>query len=242
LPTSDAPPAKRYDTTVSVILPCYNEEPNVVRVASRASEVMAALVRDYEIIVVNDGSRDRTGEFADELARKDPHIRPVHHATNGGYGMALRSGFKAARMEHAFYTDGDGQFDIAEITRLLDLLGTADIISGIRQHRQDNFMRRMNGKGWSWLSQRMLRFRCKDVDAAFKLYKREIFDRIELKSTGALIVAETLGRAARLGYTIRTVPVTHLPRKAGAATGAKLSVIIRAFRELVRLRKDILSG
>lgn len=230
----------KYDIALSVFFPCYNEEANVQRVVRGAKEVLESLVSDWEIIVVDDGSKDRTGALADELAAEDSRIRVVHHSVNQGYGMALRSGFAAARKQYVFYTDGDGQFDMAELDRLLDIRDTADIISGYRRNRQDPFMRRMNAACWGWMVQRALRFRCRDVDSAFKLYKRAIFDRIHLQSTGALIDAEVLSRAVRLGYTIRTIPVTHLPRKAGTQTGAKLRVILRAFKELWRLRKDIL--
>ena len=236
---ADAKTPPRFRLGLSVFFPCYNEADNVQRVVRRAKEVLDRLVSDWEIIIVNDGSRDATAEIADRLAREDSRVRAVHHAKNGGYGMALRSGFAAATKEFVFYTDGDGQFDMAELDRLLELRDTADIISGYRKRRQDNFMRRLNAACWGFLVQRMLGFRCRDVDSAFKLYKREIFDRITLKSTGAMIDAEVLSRAARLGYTIRTTPVTHLPRVAGTQTGAKLGVILRAFKELVKLRRDI---
>ena len=202
--------------------------------------MLPKLVSDWEIIIVNDGSADSTGLIADRLACECNRLRAVHHRINSGYGMALRSGFSAAKKEYVFYTDGDGQFDIAELPKLLDLLGTADIVSGYRRNRRDSLIRRLNARCWGFLVQRMLKFRCRDVDSAFKLYRREIFDRIQLKSTGALIDAEILARAARLGYTIRTAPVTHLPRIAGTQTGAKLRVILRAFKELRKLRKDIL--
>lgn len=236
------PDTPRYDVSLSVFFPCYNEEANVERVTGACVEALTRYVRDWEIIIVNDGSKDRTGELADKLAAADKRIRVVHHNPNKGYGMALRSGFAAARKPYVFYTDGDGQFDMNELPRLLDKLGTADIISGYRSNRQDNFMRRVNAFCWGTLVKTLLRFRCRDVDSAFKLYKREIFDRIELKSTGALIDAEVLARATRLGYTITEVPVTHLPRKAGTQTGAKFSVILKAFKELLKLRKDILAS
>jgi glycosyltransferase involved in cell wall biosynthesis len=226
--------------SLSVFYPCYNEEANVEPLVRQSVDVLTRMVKDWEIIIVNDGSKDSTGPVADLLAAEDPRIRAVHHATNGGYGMALRSGFAAARKQYVFYTDGDGQFDMNELDRLLVRRDDADIVSGYRRNRQDPLLRRINAACWGWLVQRMLRFRCRDVDSAFKLYKREIFDRITLKSTGALIDAEVLARAARLGYTIVTVPVTHLPRKAGKQTGARLSVIFRAFKELLKLRKDIL--
>jgi glycosyltransferase involved in cell wall biosynthesis len=238
-PTGEAA-RPRFDVSLSVFFPCYNEQENVERVVRQAVGVLDELVSDWEIIVVNDGSADRTGAIADRLAAEDGRIRAVHHRANAGYGMALRSGFAAATKNYVFYTDGDGQFDIAELGKLLAMRDAADIISGYRERRRDSFLRRLNARGWGWLVQRVLRFRCRDVDSAFKLYRREIFDRIALRSTGALIDAEVLARATRLGYTIAATPVRHLPRLAGAQTGAKLRVIGRAFRELLGLRRDIL--
>jgi glycosyltransferase involved in cell wall biosynthesis len=231
----------KFDLSLTVFFPCYNEEGNVERVAKRAAEVLRGLVSDWEVILVNDGSHDSTGQIADRLVGEAPGVRAVHHQKNSGYGAALRTGFKSATKEYVFFSDGDGQFDIAEIEKLLELRGQADIICGYRANRRDNFLRRLNAACWGALVRRMLSFRCRDVDCAFKLFRREIIDRMELKSTGALINAEILGRAARMGYTIMSVPVTHLPRVAGRQTGAKLSVIFRAFRELRKLRKDIRS-
>jgi glycosyltransferase involved in cell wall biosynthesis len=236
---SSPPPQPKYDLSLTVFFPCYNEEGNVERVARRAAEVLRGIVREWEVILVNDGSRDRTGEIADRLVGEVPGVRAVHHQKNSGYGAALRTGFGSATKDYVFFSDGDGQFDIAEIEKLLELRNEADIICGYRAHRQDNFIRRLNAACWGKLVRWMLSFRCRDVDCAFKLFRREMFDRMELKSTGALINAEILGRAARMGYTIRSIPVTHLPRIAGKQTGAKLRVIFRAFRELRRLRKDI---
>jgi glycosyltransferase involved in cell wall biosynthesis len=231
----------KYDVSLSAFFPCYNEEGNVERVTRRAAEVLGGLVREWEILLVNDGSKDRTGEIADRLAKEIPGVRALHHAKNSGYGAALRTGFANATKDYVFFSDGDGQFDIAEITRLLDVRDQAGIISGYREHRQDNFMRRLNAACWGRLVRWMLSFQCRDVDCAFKLYKREMFSRMQLKSTGALINAEIFGRSARMGYTVKDIPVTHLPRLAGTQTGAKFSVILRAFKELRKLRKDIRS-
>ena len=229
-----------YDISLSVFFPCYNEAQNIEPLVDKTKKVLESVVADWEIIIVNDGSSDLTGEIADRLARADSRIKVVHHARNSGYGMALRSGFIAAEKQYIFYTDGDGQFDVSELPKLLEHISEADIISGYRRNRQDSFIRRLNAKCWGWLVQRMLKFRCRDVDSAFKLYKSEIFERITLRSTGALIDAEVLARATREGYTIMTVGVTHLPRSAGEQTGAKVGVILRAFKELLSLRKDIL--
>lgn len=231
-----------FNVSLSVFFPCYNEEANVEKLTRQTVAVLEGLASDWEIILVNDGSRDRTGALADALAKADGRVRVVHHATNGGYGAALRSGFKAARKDYVFFTDGDGQFDIRELKTFLERREEADILCGCRRHRQDKWIRKVNSACWAWMVQRVLDFRCGDVDGAFKLFRREIFDRIELKSNGAMISAEVLARASHLGYTMISLPVTHLPRTAGAATGAKISVILKAFKELLKLRKDIMGS
>jgi len=227
---------------ISVFFPCYNEEDNVERVVTEALDFLARNSDDFEIIIVNDGSSDRTGQIADELAADESRIRVVHHQANRGYGAALRSGFAAATKEMVFYTDGDGQFDIREIISLLPLIGEYDIVTGYRVNRRDGMFRKLNAFCWGKLVQKLLRFRCRDVDCAFKLYRRAIFDRMQLLSTGALIDAEILARATRAGYTTAEVPVHHRPRIAGRQTGARVGVILRAFKELLKLRKAILSA
>jgi len=236
---AESPRGRKY--ALSVFYPCYNEQDNVRRVVGEAMAFLPTVSNDFEIILVNDGSDDRTGEIIDALAAGDPRIRAVHHPANRGYGGALQSGFRAATKELVFYTDGDGQFDIAEMRPLLELIGRYDIVSGYRRRRRDSLVRRLNAWMWGRLVTWVLGFRCRDVDSAFKLYRREIFDRIEMKSTGALIDAEILARAGRMGYTLVEVPVSHRPRIAGSQTGARLGVILRAFKELLSLRKDIAS-
>lgn len=226
---------------LSVFLPCYNEEGNIRRVVEEVLAFLPSIADDFEIIIVDDGSRDRTGQIADELAAGDPRIRAVHHASNRGYGGALQSGFRAAAKPWVFQTDGDGQFCIADLARLLPLSRQYDIVAGYRQRRQDNRLRRLNAWLWGKLVQRLLGFRCRDVDGSFKLYRREIFDHVELRSMGAMISAEVLARAVRAGYTLAEAPVRHRPRIAGRQTGANLRVILRAFKELWKLRGSILA-
>lgn len=230
----------RSPLSISVFFPCYNEEANVERTTRAALKALQRISADFEIIIVNDGSRDRTGEIAERLAKEHPQVRAVHNNPNLGYGGALQRGFRESKKPWVFYTDGDGQFDFEEIDLLLPLLDRYDIVSAYRLNRVESFMRKFNAFGWTTLVNLVLGLRLRDVDCAFKIYPRRLFDEIEMKSMGALIDAEILSRASRLGYTIGQVGVHHYPRVAGSQTGAKLRVILRAFRELFRLRRDII--
>lgn len=228
--------------SISVFFPCYNEQENVERTVNDALSVLEQLGADFEVIVVNDGSSDDTARIADEIARRDSRVKVVHHATNLGYGSALQSGFKAATKDLVFYTDGDGQFDIKEMPPLLELMQQHDIVSCYRLDRKDPIVRKINAWCWTKLVCLLFRLKIRDIDCAFKLYKREIFDNIELSSTGALIDTEVLARATRKGYSITQVGVHHYPRTAGEQSGANLAVILRAFKELFKLHKKIRTG
>ena len=197
------------------------------------------LADDFEIIIVNDGSHDGTGELADALAAEHAEVRAVHNHPNLGYGGALQRGFREATKDWVFYTDGDGQFDFEEISGLLPLLETYDIVSAYRVNRCDSMIRKINAWAWTTLVNLVFGMRIKDIDCAFKIFPRELFDRIEMRSMGALIDAEILAKAANLGYTIGQLGVHHYPRGAGEQSGANFKVILRAFVELFRLRKHI---
>jgi len=226
--------------SLSVFFPCYNEKDSVRSLTEKALSVIAEICSDYEIILVDDGSSDGTSELADQLAEQYPAVRVIHHRHNKGYGAALQSGFRAATKEYVFYTDGDGQFDIAELPKLLPLIQTYDIVSAYRIRRQDNMARKINAFCWTKLVCFLFNLKLKDIDCAFKLYKRDIFDHIEMHSTGALIDTEILARAQRKGYRMTQIGVHHYPRLAGQSTGANIKVILRAFKELFKLRKEIL--
>ena len=228
--------------SISVFFPCYNEQDNVERTIEQAITVLKKLGADFEVIIVDDGSSDATGQIADEISRRDGRVKVVHHHPNLGYGAALQSGFKAATKELVFFTDGDGQFDISEMPPLLELMEHYDIVSCYRLDRRDPIIRKINGWCWTRLVCLVFGMKIRDIDCAFKLYKREIFDKIELSSTGALINAEILARAVRKGYRVTQKGVHHYPRTHGAQTGANLQVILRAFKELIKLQSRIRSG
>jgi glycosyltransferase involved in cell wall biosynthesis len=217
-------------------MPAYNEEANI---GPQVLDVLAALqplASDYEVIVVNDGSRDRTGQIVKDLRAQHPQVRLVEHPKNQGYGAALYTGFTNAKKELVFLTDSDRQFDLSDLPRLLPLLANADIVAGYRNPRRDPPMRVLNGIGWSMLVTLLFGYTARDIDCAFKLCKREILDHITLESRGATFSAEFLVRAKRAGYRIVEIGVSHHPRRAGSQTGARPDVIIRAFRELFRMR------
>ncbi len=226
-------------SSLSVVLPAYNEEANVESAVEGVSSVAQQLGMDYEIILVNDGSADRTGEIARELMQRIPNFRLVEHYPNRGYGGALRAGFAAAMGDLIAFVPADNQFDFREISRLLECLDEADIVSGYRAERQDTFIRKLNGFGWNTLVRLLFGYLCRDIDCGFKLFRREVLERVTIVSDGAMIDTEFLAGARARGFRIAEVPVTHLPRVAGEGTGANLKVIAKAFRDLVRFRQRL---
>jgi glycosyltransferase involved in cell wall biosynthesis len=221
---------------LSIVLPAYNEEENAEAAVVHVSEVAQGLGIDYEIILVNDGSADRTGDIGRELEQRMPNFRLVEHYPNRGYGGSLKAGFAAATKELIAFTPADNQFDFREITLLLERIDEADIVSGFRADRQDTAIRKLNAFLWNTLIQVLFGRLCRDIDCGFKLFRRELLDHVHIESDGAMIDTELLAGAKARGYRIVDVPVTHLPRVAGEATGANLMVIARAFRDLVLFR------
>ncbi len=217
-------------------MPAYNEEPNVAAALERVSSVLKSLDLDYEIILVNDGSRDRTGEIAKGLVGKLPRLEVIEHYPNRGYGGALKAGFAKATKEWIAFIPSDNQFDFAEIRQLLARTANADIVSGYRASRRDPLIRKLNGLGWNSVVRLLFGYLARDIDCGFKVFRRDILNHITLDSNGAMIDTELLAGAKLRGYRIDEVPVTHLPRLAGNPTGANVRVIVRAFRDLFRFR------
>ncbi len=221
---------------LSVVLPAHNEEATVGDVVQEVHRTLAEWDMQSEIILVDDGSTDRTGEIGHALAARIPSLRVVQHAPHRGYGGALKSGFAAARGEWIAFYPTDKQFVFREIGMLLARVGEADIVTGYRAARRDHALRRLNALGWNLLVRGLFGYLCRDIDCGFKLFWRGILDQVELASDGAVIDTELLAGAVARGYKIAEVPVTHRPRQAGRATGARLGVILRAFRDIVRFR------
>jgi glycosyltransferase involved in cell wall biosynthesis len=222
--------------SISAVLPAFNEEQVIAASVAAMVKTFEAIGADYEVIVVNDGSRDRTAEILTRLGQENPCVRMVSHERNQGYGAAVWTGFISATKDLVFLTDGDKQFDVDELSLLLPMMDGADMVIGYRHKRADPPLRLLNAWGWKLLVNGLFGYTARDIDCAFKLFRRRILDRVDVHSRGATFSAEFLIKARRLGYVIRERAVSHYPRPAGQATGAKPAVILRAFRELWHLR------
>ena len=221
---------------LSVFFPAYNEEANVRATTERILQVLPNLAEQYEVLIVDDGSRDSTGSIADELSDGNPAVRVIHHATNRGYGGALRTGFYNCRYELIAFIDGDGQFDIGELPQFLASSRDHDLVIGYRVQRRDSLMRTINARAWGTLIRLVFGLNVRDIDCAFKLIHRSVLRRLpRLQSDGAMISAELLVRSRNAGLRISEVPVRHYARQAGEQTGANVRVIIKAFWDLFGL-------
>ena len=228
--------------SISAVLPAYNEEAIIERTVRHVAGVLVGLTTDFEVIVTNDGSRDSTGAVLEDLRERAPelHLRVVTHEHNRGYGAAVASGFDAAGKELVFLTDGDKQFDVAELASFLPVMDAkTDLVIGWRRNRADPLMRKLNALGWKTLVNLLFGYTARDVDCAFKLFRRRVWESMTVHARGATFSAEFLIKARRFGFSLKEMPVSHFPRTAGSPTGARMDVIVRAFVELFRLWRNL---
>jgi glycosyltransferase involved in cell wall biosynthesis len=220
----------------------FDEEANVGTLLEHALALAPRLADEFEVIVVDDGSRDGSAAVVRAIARRDARVRLLQHPRNRGYGAALRSGLRAARGEWIFFSDADLQFDLGEIEQLLAHTDEFDIVAGHRAPRRDPAGRRVLAWGWGLLVRGLFDLRVRDIDCAFKLFRRSVIDALEMASIGAFVNTEILVRARSAGFRIREVPVSHRPRPAGRAKGASPRVVWRAMVELSTLYRDLTRG
>jgi glycosyltransferase involved in cell wall biosynthesis len=238
-PTASVPPSGRRAPTslhsLSVVLPCFNEEDNVAAAIRNAIEAAAMTSESYEIIIVDDGSTDDTARIAREFIESDAHVRLIVHTRNRGYGDALRSGIAAARMGWVLLADADLQFDLRELTDFVPLTRDADALWGRRILRQDRILRRASAAAWNRLMRTLFDLPVHDVDCGFKLIRGDLLRRFDLQTSGAMISTELVVRCQAQGARFAELGVHHHPRVAGDETGGEPHVILRAFRELTRM-------
>jgi glycosyltransferase involved in cell wall biosynthesis len=205
--------------SLSVVLPAYNEQDNIVRAVMRAVEVLPTLARDWEVIVVDDGSSDKTAEImASVVSEHYPNVRLLRHPTNQGYGAAIRSGFSRARHDLVFYTDSDNQFDIGELRYTLPIMRDADVVVGFRVYRYDAPIRLALSWAYNRLVRVLFRVRVRDVDCAFKVFRREVIDKISIETDNFFVDTELVAKARKWNFRIVEKGVRHYPRSAGETT------------------------
>ena len=225
---------ERLPDSLSVVLPAYNEEAVIATTVRRVHDVLASLRLDkFEVLVVDDGSRDGTAAACEDVARELPEVRVIAHQVNRGYGAALRTGFEAARGSAVFLMDTDGQFDPADLHQLLEHWDGNTVVCGYRARRSDPAARRAYNRAFFTIVNARIGRTARDINCGFKLFPRAV--GVGLTSDGALISTELLLRARDSGCTIVDVPVSHSPRLTGSPTGANPRVVLRAFAELWQL-------
>lgn len=223
-------------SSLTIFMPAYNEESNIQRVVQEAARAAKPLAKRYEVLVINDGSKDKTAEKVRKLQEKDSHIRLISHEENLGYGAAVKTGLKNAGMDWIFFTDSDGQFNFRELGDFVKNRSKADLIIGYRRKRQDPLHRIIVAQILLKIWNRVLfGLKVKDVDCAYKLFKRDVAKKIILETESAITVTEFLVRAKKKGYTFYEIPVVHYPRRHGTQTGGNIGVIFKAARESLHL-------
>ncbi len=221
--------------SISVVLPAHNEGKNLPILLPEAVLVLNSLKLDYEIIVVDDGSTDNTKEVVEDFVKKEGRVRLISHPKNLGYGAALTTGFRASTRDLVFFMDSDRQFEIKDITKLLPYVRSFDIVAGFRTVRQDPWYRVMIGRTYNLMVITLFSVKLRDIDCAFKIYHREVLDKINFETIGALVNTEIMLKAQIMGKSVKEVGVNHYPRVAGKQSGANPKVIIKAFFETILL-------
>ena len=219
--------------SVSAFFPCYNDERTIADLVREADAQLRCVADDYEIIVVNDGSRDRSAAVLAELAGQMPRLKVVTHPVNRGYGGALRSGFAASTKELVFYTDGDGQYDVKEIPIMLALLvDDTDFVNGMKMARSDPAYRVFIGNLHKFVTRWAFWLPIDDVDCDYRLIRRSVLDRIDLHSNSGSICVELVKRAERAGARFRQVSVRHYSRQFGTSQFFRPGRILRTYADL----------
>lgn len=233
--TPSTPAARRIPGSLSLVLPAFNEADNIAVVLDRALAVLPVYTDDFEIIVVDDGSRDATARIVAGYADADPRIRLAGHERNRGYGAALTSGFRASTGDFVMFMDADRQFDIADLRLLAPFAAEYDIVAGFRMERSDPIHRRVFAETFNVAVRVLFGVHLRDIDCAFKLFRGDLLRSLPLTAPGALINTEIQAKARRQGARLQQVGVHHYPRVAGQPTGGSPRVILRAMGETLGL-------
>jgi glycosyltransferase involved in cell wall biosynthesis len=235
-PVVPAPLVRRL-SGISLVLPCHNEAENLGWLLPHIAEVMPQLAERYEVVVVDDGSTDGSGQVASDVAaRLGMSLRVIRHEAKSGYGITVADGLRVAQLEYTAFTDADGQFEVADFALLVPLLDSADLVGGWREERRDAAMRSVVSFVFNTLLRVLYGLRVRDVDCALKIMRTDFLRAIDIESRSALMNAELYIKAQRSGRRIAQVPVPHHPRQFGVRSGARPRAILRAIKELLLFR------
>lgn len=218
---------------ISFFCPAYNEEENLESVVLKVIEILKEISNRFEVIIVNNGSTDKTGDIADNLAKRIPEVRVIHHSTNREYGGALKSGFTNAKYENVAYMDSDNQYDFSDIKIMIPLLEKYDIVTGYRMNRSDSSYRIFQSEIYNLVIKILFGLRVKDIDCSLKIYKKYVLDNMQITSNSPFIDAEMMIKAKKNGYKIGEIGVKNFPRIAGSATGANPKGIFITLKEII---------
>ena len=222
--------------SLSVFFPCYNDAPTIGGLVCRIDVLLDALGIAHEIIVVNDGSTDGSDAVLRELAAEVSRLRVVEHDANRGYGAALRSGFDAATQEWVFYTDGDAQFDPAEVVHLLERASDGvDVVQGWKVERRDSWVRGLIGRAYHHVVRLSFRLPVRDTDCDFRLIRRALLARVNLRHSSGVICVEMMRKFDRAGARFVEVPVHHYPRPFGRSQFFRFRRVAESLRDVARL-------
>jgi len=234
----------KFKYSLSVFFPSHDEDKNISKAVQEAKEFLKNFVKDYEIIIVDNCSRDKTGEIANNLAKNDSRISVIHNTMKRGYGYALRTGFLSAKKDFVFYTDSNGQFSIKDLKKFFPHVEKFDLVIGYRKERQDSFVRKISSKIYNLLADHLFNLNIKDVDCAFKLCNRNIFSKIQLNTENSPSV-ELLAKARKCNLKIKEIPVNHYKRLAGKSKATtyfgliKPNLVLTLLKELLDIKKEL---
>tara|TARA_B100000315_G_C14544941_1_gene572754 strand:+ start:58 stop:792 length:735 start_codon:yes stop_codon:yes gene_type:complete len=229
---------KKYN--ISFFCPAYYDEKNIEKVIEKANHLFSSCAKDYEIVIVNDGSPDKTGEIAEMLAKKYEKVRAVHHETNKGYGAAIKTGFREAKkFEYVCFTDGDDQYDVLELQNMLRLLNRYDIIISFRYEKAYSAVRVLISYIYNVLLRFLFRSPFRDISCSLKIFSREVIDRIEIESDSPFVDAEIIFKSMLMGFHIGEVGINSYPREFGKSTSTSLTNIMLTLKDIFRIRKKL---
>jgi len=221
--------------SLTIFFPAYNDEKTIGQLVIKSINIAKELTKDYEVIVIDDCSPDKSGIIADKLAKKHKEVKVIHHKKNKGYGGALKSGFYNASKDLIFYTDGDAQYNVEELKKLFPHITKVDIVNGYKIKRADKFHRVILGRLYHWTVKLLFNLKIRDVDCDFRLMKRNIFDKIKLKSNSGVICVELMRKIKMNKFKIKEIPVHHYSRQYGHSQFFNFGRIILVFSSLARL-------